>query len=300
MFNMPLCRIHRFSTLTGLTTHVIRAWEKRYGLVNPTRGLNRYRLYSDEDVLLFRYLKTETQKGSSIGDLSHLGREELLRRMNKEQVSVPRQLTPSEPLITELIASIQNYSWAEFQRQLNGALAVIPFEESLLTFLLPLLERVGQLWHAGKITVGQEHFVTQHIQQKISSAMNQLRMPAHGPACVVCCPAKEHHEVGAQVVAYWCLARGFPTFYLGADLPMIELGKFCAQIRPLLTLISLSTPLPDPEPFVIELNYHVKPYAPIGIGGGGAIHAQSLFEREGIRVVPDLFELEKLLDRLSG
>ena len=296
---MPLCRIQRFSKLTGLNPHVVRAWEKRYGLVIPTRGLNRYRLYTDEDVLLFRYLKTETQKGTSIGELSHLGREELLRRMKKEQVSAPRQFIPSESLIKELLASIRINSWAEFQRQLNAAVAVIPFEESLLTFLLPLQERVGKLWHEGIITVGQEHFVTQQIQQKISSAMNQLRLPAHGPACVVCCPAKEQHAVGAQVMAYWCLARGFPTFYLGADLPLIELGKYCAQVSPMLTLISVPTPLPGQEAFVNELVHHVKPYTPIGIGGEGAIHAQSFFEREGIQVFPGLLDLEKLLDRLS-
>ena len=69
---MPLYRIHRFSKLTGLSTHVIRAWERRYGLVSPARGTNRYRLYTDEDVVLFRYLKSQVDQGMAIGELAEI------------------------------------------------------------------------------------------------------------------------------------------------------------------------------------------------------------------------------------
>lgn len=82
-------RIHRFSKLTGLSTHVIRAWEKRYGLVEPVRGANRYRLYNDEDVRLFRYLKTQVDQGMSIGQLAELGRGPLLEQAQRELVLVP-------------------------------------------------------------------------------------------------------------------------------------------------------------------------------------------------------------------
>ena len=77
-------RIHRVAKLTGLSRDVIRVWERRFGLLKPTRGANRYRNYSDEDVALLRYLKQQLDAGASIGDLAKLGREELITRLRTE------------------------------------------------------------------------------------------------------------------------------------------------------------------------------------------------------------------------
>ena len=140
---MQMYRIHRFSKLTGLSTHVIRAWEKRYGLVTPARGVNRYRLYNDEDVRLFRYLKAQVDRGISIGDLAEIGREQLLAQIQREFVETPLSPPPSEGLISELTQALQDNERVGFERKLNGALAVIPFEEALHRFLLPCRKKWG-------------------------------------------------------------------------------------------------------------------------------------------------------------
>ena len=144
---MAIYRIHRFSKLTGVTPHVIRAWERRHNLVKPERGANRYRLYSDEDVMLFRYLKGEIDSGHSIGELAELGREELLARAKIASLESTHLDPPSERLLAELVQAVQENDRVAFERKLNGAIAVIPFEEALQRFLLPLQERIGQLWH---------------------------------------------------------------------------------------------------------------------------------------------------------
>ncbi|MDH5587682.1 MAG: MerR family transcriptional regulator, partial [Nitrospirota bacterium] len=157
-------RIHRFSKLTGLTTHVIRAWERRYGLVTPTRGANRYRLYNDEDVRLFRYLKAQVDQGTSIGELAERGKEQLLQQVQREIVEAPVEPPPSERLLADLTQALQEHDRIGFERKLNGALAVIPFEEALHRFLLPLQEHIGQLWHDGKLGVAQEHYASNQIK----------------------------------------------------------------------------------------------------------------------------------------
>src|SRR6187551_42798 len=88
-FNTPMNvhRIHMVAKLTGLSRDVIRVWERRFGLLTPTRGANRYRNYSDEDVALLHYLKEQLDAGASIGDLARLGREEL---MNRVRAATPR------------------------------------------------------------------------------------------------------------------------------------------------------------------------------------------------------------------
>ena len=190
-------RIHRVAKLTGLTRDLIRVWERRYGLVQPSRSANRYRIYSDEDVALLRFLKSEQEKGRSIGDLAAEGRELLLMRMRTAPTpSAPIQ--PFERLLDDLIAVLDPLDRAEFERRLNGAVAVIPFEDALQRVLLPLQRRIGELWHQGRLNVAVEHYVTKLIQQKLFSVMNQLPLNDNGPRVVVGCPAGEFHELGAQ------------------------------------------------------------------------------------------------------
>ena len=298
---MQLYRIHRFSKLTGLTTHVIRAWERRYGLVTPVRGANRYRLYNDEDVRLFRYLKARGDEGMSIGELAEIGREKLLEQARREFVAAPVEPPPSERLLSDLLQALLENDRAEFERKLNGALAVIPFEEALHRFLLPLQVHVGQLWHDGKIGIAQEHYSSNQIKQKIFSAMNQLRMVEEGPRVVVACPSQEWHEISAMTAAYLCAARGCRVHYLGANLPIPELAKYCDQIRPAYVLLSMTVDRSDAEAnnIVQELATQVRPIAPVGVGGHWTQDHGALFSDENIMVFPDLKALDAFVYSLT-
>ncbi|HBP86742.1 MAG TPA: hypothetical protein DD706_03480, partial [Nitrospiraceae bacterium] len=291
---MALYRIQRFSKLTGISTHVIRAWEKRYGLVDPARGANRYRLYQDEDVRLFRYLKSQIDQGMSIGQLAESGREALLRQAQQDWIKTAVETPHSEGLISELIQTIQEGNRLAFQRKLNGALAVIPFEEALHRFLLPLQERVGQLWHDGMVGVAQEHFVSNQVKQKIFSALNQFQLSEGDPHVVVACPAQEWHEISAMTAAYICAVRGCRVHYLGANLPIPDLAKFCDQFRPSSVLLSLTVDrsLTEARMMVNELASLVQPLARIGVGGQFAQAHSSLFMNEKITVFPDMKSLE--------
>jgi DNA-binding transcriptional MerR regulator/methylmalonyl-CoA mutase cobalamin-binding subunit len=287
-------RIHRFSKLTGLSTHVIRAWERRYGLVTPVRGANRYRLYNDEDVRLFRYLKSKGDEGISIGELAEIGRDKLLEQAQREFPSSQVEPPPSERLISDLTQALQQNDRAEFERKLNGALAVIPFEEALHRFLLPLQEHIGQLWHDGKLGVAQEHYASNQIKQKIFSAINQLRMLEEGPRVVVACPSEEWHEIAALTAGYLCAVRGCCVHYLGANLPIPDLAKYCEEIRPSYVLLSMTVDRSvDAIKYLIhELATQVSPIAQVGVGGYCAQTHTELFSDENIMVFPDLKALD--------
>lgn len=150
-------RIHRVAKLTGLSRDVIRVWERRFDLLKPTRGANRYRNYSDEDVALLRYLKQQLDAGESIGDLARVGREELINRL---RAAAPRTTVVDntfDRLLRELLSALEPLDRVMFEKRLNGAVAVVPFEEALHGILLPLQERVGHLWHSGRIDIAVEH-----------------------------------------------------------------------------------------------------------------------------------------------
>lgn len=298
---MQTYRIHRFSKLTGLSTHVIRAWERRYGLVTPTRGANRYRLYNDEDVRFFKYLKARVDEGTSIGELAEIGREKLLGQIHQKLVKEAESPPPSQALVSDLIQTLINNDRAGFERKLNGALAVIPFEEALHRFLLPLQKQVGQSWHDGQLGIAQEHYSTNQVRQKIFSAINQLRITEEGLGVVVACPEEERHEIAAMTVAYLCAARGFRVHYLGVNLPIPELVKYCKEVLPALILLSLTDQRSSAQ--AIDLSQQLAtlllPLGKIGVGGPSAVMHDEIFSKENLTVLPDLKALDILLLSLT-
>lgn len=293
-------RIHRVAKLTGLSKDVIRVWERRFGILKPTRGANRYRNYSDEDVALLRFLKEQLDAGGSIGELAKLGREELLGRA---RASAPRASFVDNTfsrLLRELLSTLNPFDRVIFEKRLNGAVAVVPFEEALHGILLPLQEQVGQLWHDGHIDVAIEHYVTKHIQQKIFSAMNQLPVAEFGAKVIVACPPGEEHDIAALTVAYRCRLRGCRVYYLGANVPVASLANLCGKVEPDLTIISFPLALSDDKAteLVQALADEVIPVSNLAVGGLGAVAMRDFFLKYNITVLEEFAELDHRLDRL--
>ncbi len=288
-------RIHRVAKLTGLSKDVIRIWERRYGLVKPSRGANRYRIYTDDEVALLRYVKNEMNRGQSIGDLIAVGREKLLASATCVAAADAVDSPPYERVLGELVGALQPLNRNSFERRLNGAVAVIPFEEALYGILLPLQSRVGQLWHDGKLGVAVEHYVTNQVRQKIFSAMNQLPVHEQGPKVVVACPPGEFHEVAAQAVAYICASRGCHIYYLGTSMPTEDLLKFCEQVQPRLVLISVVTPPSELLSLTNALVELADPARTVLLGGASAHLITLPVHASGIEFMHDLADLQAYL-----
>jgi len=293
-------RIRRVAKLIGLSKDVIRVWERRFGILKPTRGANRYRNYSDEDVALLRFLKEQLDAGGSIGELAKLGREELLGRARAGAPRASFADNTFSRLMRELLSTLNPFDRVIFEKRLNGAVAVVPFEEALHGILLPIQEQVGQLWHDGHIDVAIEHYVTKQIQQKIFSAMNQLPVAEFGAKVIVACPPGEEHDIAALTVAYRCRLRGCRVYYLGANVPVASLANLCGKVEPDLTIISFPLALSDGKAteLVRALADEVIPVSNLAVGGLGAVAMRDFFLKYTITVLEEFAELDHRLDRL--
>lgn len=289
-------RIHRVAKLTGLSKDVVRVWERRYGLVKPLRSANRYREYTDEDVSLLRFLKEELDRGHTIGALALEGRDSLLQRMRAYSVPTPQTLTPHENLLDELVSHLEPLDKSRFEQKLNGAIAVIPFEEAVQRILLPLQRRVGELWHEGRLNVAVEHYVTKLMQQKLFSVMNQLPVNEFGPRVLITCPEGEFHEIGAQAVAYLAATRGCHVYYLGPNLPASDLLQLCERIKPDLVLLSVTEVKSDAmaRQLVDKLDSLSQQW-PLAVGGQGARAIEPLLRTSKIELLDDLTALHSRL-----
>lgn len=289
-------RIHRVAKLTGLSKDVIRVWERRYGLVKPSRSSNRYREYSDEEVALLRFVKAQMEQGATIGSLAAEGHDSLVARMHvATPVSVEEQ-KPHERLLDDLMGSLDPIDKAGFERRLNGAVAVIPFEEAVQRILLPLQRRIGELWHQGRLNTAVEHYVTKIIQQKLFSVMNQLPVNEFGPRVLIACPEGETHEIGAQAVAYIAATKGCHVYYLGPNLPSSDLVSFCEKIKPDLVLLSLTEVKAETAALqqLKELEQLATRWS-VAVGGQGALAIEDRLRDTKIELLDDLTALHSHL-----
>jgi MerR family transcriptional regulator, light-induced transcriptional regulator len=289
-------RIHRVAKLTGLSKDVIRVWERRYGLVKPSRSANRYREYSDEELALLRFVKAQMEQGATIGSLAAEGRESLVARMQATTPLSAEEQKPHDRLLDDLIGLLDPLDKAGFERKLNGAVAVIPFDEAVQRILFPLQRRIGDLWHEGQLNVAVEHYVTKLVQQKLFSVMNQLPVNEFGPRILIACPEGESHEIGAQTVAYIAATRGCQVYYLGPDLPSSDLVAFCEQIKPDLVLLSLTEA--KPEAATLQKLKELEPLATrwsVAMGGQGARAIGDLLRETKVELLDDLTALHSRL-----
>jgi DNA-binding transcriptional MerR regulator/methylmalonyl-CoA mutase cobalamin-binding subunit len=289
-------RIHRVAKLTGLSKDVIRVWERRYGLVKPSRSSNRYREYSDEEVALLRFVKNQMEQGATIGALAAEGHDSLTARMRVATPASDADQKPHDRLLDELIGSLDPMDKAGFERRLNGAVAVIPFEEAVQRILLPLQRRIGELWHEGHLNVAVEHYVTKIIQQKLFSVMNQLPVNEFGPRILIACPEGETHEIGAQAAAYIAATKGCHVYYLGPNLPYSDLATFCEKISPDLVLLSLTELRQETDTL-----HHIKQLEQlatrwsVAVGGPGARAIEDRLRGTKIELLDDLTVLHSRL-----
>ena len=289
-------RIHRVAKLTGLSKDVIRVWERRYGLVKPSRSSNRYREYSDEEVALLRFVKNQMEQGATIGSLASEGHDSLVARMRIATPVSPEDQKPHDRLLDDLMGSLDPLDKAGFERRLNGAVAVIPFEEAVQRILLPLQRRIGELWHEGRLSIAVEHYVTKIIQQKLFSVMNQLPVNEFGPRILIACPEGETHEIGAQAVAYIAATKGCHVYYLGPNLPFSDLLTFCEKITPDLVLLSLTEVKPEAAALQQLREFeHLATRWSVAVGGQGARAMGDRLRDTKIELLDDLTSLHSRL-----
>ncbi len=271
-------------------------WERRYGLVSPSRSSNRYREYSDEDVALLRFVKAQMEQGATIGGLATEGRDPLIARMRLATPFIAEEQKPHEHLLDDLIGLLDPIEKAGFERRLNGAVAVIPFEEAVQRILLPLQRRIGDLWHQGRLGTAVEHYVTKLIQQKLFSVINQLPVNEFGPRVLIACLQGETHEIGAQAVAYIAATRGCHVYYLGPNLPMSDLIVFCEKISPDLVLLSLTET--KSEAAMLQQLKELEQLATrwsVAVGGEGARAFGDLLRETRVELLDDLPALHSRL-----
>jgi len=291
---------------TGLTAHVIRIWEKRYGAVEPARtGTNR-RLYSDEQVERLSLLRNLTLTDHNIGHVAKLPTE-MLRRLTREIQGTnghdsPLLTAPPAALsfLDESIAAVRSLNSRALETTLQRAEVELGWQGLLQRVVVPLSQAIGDLWRDGTITAAHEHFATAIIRIFLGHAAKPFAGTENAPGLVIATPAGQIHELGALLVGAAAANLGWHVTYLGASLPAAEIAGAARQTCARAVAISLVFPEDDPR-LADELT-KLRDSLPTEISllvGGRAIPAyRDALEKIEATVIRDLTHLCSTLDSL--
>ncbi|MFH2000038.1 MAG: MerR family transcriptional regulator [Planctomycetota bacterium] len=247
------------SVSTGLSPHVIRVWEKRYGAVNPERTKTNRRQYGEEDIERLLLLRRVTEAGHKIGQVANLPDEELnrllgLRGLGPSPAKMTRGVnelvdgtTRHSDYLAELMDAVMRFDEAAFQESLSRAAVAMGRMLLLEEIVIPLIRRVDDMWNRGTLRIAHEHMVTAMLRSFLNGLDGTSHLPPNAPRLVITTPSGQVHELGALITASSAVMAGWNAIYLGADLPAEEICAVVIRNRASAVALSLVYPTDDPR-----------------------------------------------------
>jgi MerR family transcriptional regulator, light-induced transcriptional regulator len=219
-------RIGEFARRVGVSPELLRAWERRYELLQPIRSQGGFRLYTSDDAKRVEAMKRALDDGLSAAEAA--------RRALAPARSTDAAL---EHARGRLLAAARAYDEAAVHSALDEALAGFALETVLRELILPALRQIGDEWERGELEVGEEHFATTLIRERLLS-LSRLWSRGGGPLAILACAPGERHDIGLIAFGLVLRSHGWRILFLGADTPIDALGKAAAALKPQLVVVA--------------------------------------------------------------
>ncbi len=302
---MP-CPIQRASQLSGLSQHVIRIWERRYGAFSPSRtGTNR-RMYCDEAVKRLKLLKALTENGHRIGGVAKLCTtelEELAKQCpdsSRGGVGQPKLEVAAE-YVAASIEAVKKYDVETLHCILLQARLQFGQRGMLHQVICPIMVQIGQDWQQGTLRPSHEHIATAVIRELLITPVPGSQVPEHAPELIVATPAGELHELGSLIVAATARDLGWRVTYLGPNLPVEEIAA-CATARQA-AAVALSVVYPENCAVIADKLRRMRALLPeamaLLVGGRAAPSYQERLTEPGIHWAGCLHGLDEVLVKIQ-
>ena len=216
-------RIGELSKRAGVSPELLRAWERRYGLLSPTRSAGGLRLYSPADVERVRLMRQHLADGVAAAEAAALA-----LRAGVGEEAAPATLLPAA-MRDDLAEALDRFDEARAQEILDRLLAVATVDTLLREVVLPYLHELGDRWERGEASIAQEHFASSVLRGRLLGLARGWGL-GFGPVAVLACLPGEQHDLGLIAFGLALRARGWRIVYLGSDTPVTD-----ESVRPLIT-----------------------------------------------------------------
>ncbi len=289
---------------TGLTAHVIRAWERRYAAVVPHRTSSRRRLYSMADIERLKLLKRGVEVGNSIAQIAKMDTEALRALLSSSSPAPPRRVGPSvardaspDAYIKKAMEAVQQLDATAMERVLDTASVALPRFVMMNQVVMPLLEKIGRWWADGRLKVVSEHVGSIVLRQFLGEALRAVEPEDGAPVIVTATPAGQWHEFGAMIAAVVALDVGWRALYCGPNLPAEEIAAAVDEKNALAVALSVVHPT-DVHQLKKEIHRLMRLLSPqcrLVVGGQFAKTLAAQFGTPSPTFVSDMQALQQFL-----
>jgi len=285
-----LYKMNTVSERTGFSPALLRAWERRHGLLVPERTVGGHRLYTDDDLRVLARVKDLLSAGRAIGEIASMGRDSLLRETVDRTHPDPSELTSElEGWSQALVQSAVRVDQRGASEALDRAFGVLSPEAALESVVFPALVTIGELWAEGRCTISGEHLLSSMIVGRLLRLLEVANPSAASgakPAICACLP-EERHEIGALVTAFNLAKHHYRIVYLGPALPFEDLERTCHILAPEVICLSVSRPslLATHTPRLNELVRRLPPATRVLLGGRGVKDCDRSLAASGVMIL---------------
>ena len=266
----PVLRIGELARRAGIPPATLRAWERRYGIVSPTRTESGYRLYGERDERRIKRMLELITRGIAPAEAA----SRVLADDRVADSSPNGQAVDAETLRARLLEQLIDYDEGGAHATIDRAVAAYGVEALLTELIIPVVRRMGELWAADEVTIGQEHFASHLIRGRIMPLARGWGS-GEGPLALLACPSGEEHDLALAAFGLLLRERGWRVAFLGGDTPLETLEEAAQRLAPDVVVLAITDP--EAAPLDAELSLG----APLMIAGAAA--APELAERLGAR-----------------
>ncbi len=300
--DLPRHPVRVVAQRTSLSSHVLRAWERRYGVVAPVRTEGGQRLYSDNDIERLSLLQGLTVRGGAISQLARLPIEELRRQAQSQPIQSPQLARDdaAELWRARAMVAVQALDAGALRSELGRAALALGLPTFFDQLVAPLLHDVGARWREGTLGIAHEHLATVVVREVLGWVRDSADTLASAPQLIVATPANQMHEGGALLVAAAAAAEGWRVTCLGANLPGEDIAA--AAMRTGARAVALSVIHPDNDPALGAQLASIRralPGTTLLMGGAAAPAYRAEIEAVGGQVMTELADLRAALARLA-
>jgi DNA-binding transcriptional MerR regulator len=273
-------RIGELARRTGASPELLRAWERRYGLLRPARSQGGFRLYTAADEARVRRMRDHLSRGVAAAEAARLA----LDAEAAAPVVAPAATTAASPPLQaaarELAAALDRFQEEPAHAVLDRLLAAYRVETVLRDLLIPYLHDLGDRWARGEVSVAQEHFAANLVRGRLLGLARGWGQ-GHGPAAVLACLPGEQHDLGLLAFGISLQRQGWRIVYLGPDTPIATIHHAVGRLRP--DLVVLTSTVAEHVAAHADAIADLAGATSVALGGAGA--TAELAARTGARLL---------------
>ena len=285
--------VTQVEAITGISSHKLRIWERRYTFIKPNRTDTNIRYYTDDDLKLLINIGILTRNGLKISKIDKMSNMEISDKV----LEIADNAVPEmEDEISSLVMSTINFDEDLFNRVFQRQFIQNGLLNTISELIYPFLSKIGIFWGTSKIIPAQEHFISNLIMQKIIAAIDTLADPPFSaPGILLFLFEGEMHELPLLLSTFIAKNNGWKVYYLGQNVPLDNVIVTAKMINIKLIMSMITTPrIEDLTGEIRKLSSGLE--FPL-ILSGNSNNLPELQETENIIIVDNPKDFESILDK---